>query len=114
MSNNGSRNGGSFFNGFLWGAILGGGLVFLLGTKKGKQLLKVITERGLEGISEISDLIEDIEEEKEIREVPVKTIKSNGVHHSSIEHVSVHVPSESLVSKIKKPVRFFKGIPKRK
>jgi len=29
-----------FFNGFLIGALIGGGVVFLVGTKKGRRLLK--------------------------------------------------------------------------
>ena len=37
----------------MWGAIIGGGLVFILGTKKGKKILKMITEEGVEGLSEI-------------------------------------------------------------
>ncbi len=53
MNNNESRQGGNFFQGFLWGAIIGGGIVFLLGTKKGKRLLKTITEEGLDNISDI-------------------------------------------------------------
>lgn len=48
---------GGFSNGFLLGAIVGGGLVFLVGTKKGKQVLKKLTENGFEGISELADLL---------------------------------------------------------
>ena len=36
----------------MWGAIIGGGLVFIL-DKKGKKILKMITEEGVEGLSEI-------------------------------------------------------------
>ena len=50
---------GGFSNGFLLGAIVGGGLVFLLGTKKGKQVLKTLTENGFEGVSELRDLLQD-------------------------------------------------------
>lgn len=44
-----------FFEGFMWGLIIGGVLVFLMGTKKGKKLLKTISE---EGVGNLSDLIE--------------------------------------------------------
>lgn len=48
-----------FLTGFIWGAVIGAGIVFLLGTKKGKKLLKTISE---EGISSLSDLLEQTEE----------------------------------------------------
>ena len=44
MNNNHSNK---FFDGFLWGAIIGGGLVFFLSTKKGKKLLETITKEGV-------------------------------------------------------------------
>ncbi len=71
MNSNESSHGGNFFQGFLWGAILGGGIVFLLGTKKGKKLLKTITEEGLENITDIGELVED--ELEEYDEEPVVT-----------------------------------------
>ncbi len=81
MNNN---NGSKFFDGLLWGAILGGGLVFLLGTKKGKKILKMITEEGVEGLSEIleaqmgrEDLGEDEEDIDEVIERP--SMSGNGV-----------------------------------
>ena len=51
MNNNPNR----FLDGFLWGAIIGGGLVFLLATKKGKKILKMISEEGLE----LSEFLEE-------------------------------------------------------
>ena len=85
MNNNHSNR---FFDGFLWGAIIGGGLVFLLSTKKGKKILKTITEEGVEGLSEIleaqmdeGDLEEELEEGKESPEEPV--LKGNGVSKNS-------------------------------
>lgn len=121
MSNNSndSQRGGNFFNGFLLGALIGGGVVFLLGTKKGKQLFKTITEGGFEGISEIEDLIEDIEEEHEIQsEEPLPqanghTANGHANNHSQVVH---HAPSEGEVSAISKLKstgrRFFKRVPK--
>lgn len=83
-------------NGFLWGAILGGGVVFLLGTKRGQKLLKRVTEEGLEGISQIE---EEDEEEKAAEQ------HSNGELKNE----------ESVVDKITKSTkRLFKGIQKRK
>lgn len=61
MNNNGSR--GGFFNGFLVGFILGAAVVFLLVTKKGKKLLKIITEEGLDKVSDIEEFLEEKLEE---------------------------------------------------
>lgn len=41
---NGRGQGGNFLSGFLVGAFVGAAVVFLLGTKKGKRLLKAISE----------------------------------------------------------------------
>ncbi|MEX2007490.1 MAG: hypothetical protein WD992_01840 [Candidatus Levyibacteriota bacterium] len=57
MNDNNSNGGGG---GFLFGLLIGGGLVFLLGTDKGRKILKSLTE---EGFGELSDIIERAEEE---------------------------------------------------
>lgn len=44
---------GKFTNGFLLGVIVGGLVVFLWGTKTGKNILKVISEEGLEGLGNL-------------------------------------------------------------
>lgn len=105
MENNNSGN--KFFSGFLWGAIIGGGLVFLLSTKKGKKLLQLISDKGLEGLSGlISDneiLDDEYDEDEELaesdkpadREVN-REVKENTSHNGE--------------TKIK---RFFKGISKK-
>ena len=43
-------NDNKFTTGLLLGLILGGGAVFLLGTKTGKNLLKIISEQGMDGL----------------------------------------------------------------
>ncbi len=54
MDNKNNNNSGSnFFSGFLLGVVVGAAVVFLLGTKKGKRLLKAISEEGLDNISNI-------------------------------------------------------------
>ena len=95
MNNN---HGNKFFDGFLWGAIIGGGLVFLLGTKKGKKILKMIAEEGAEGLSDIleaqmdeADLEEDGEEIEDEEDLPARKagapeeplLKGNGVSKDS-------------------------------
>lgn len=52
MENN-NKSGNNFFSGFLLGVLVGAGLVFLLGTKRGKKLLKMLSEKGLDNVSNI-------------------------------------------------------------
>lgn len=49
---------GRFTDGLIFGALLGGAAVFLLGTKKGNKVLKVLTEEGMAGLSEIFEELE--------------------------------------------------------
>ncbi len=59
------NKGGS--GGFLLGLIIGGGAVFLLGTDKGRKILKSLTEEGFGELSEIIERAgEGIEEEEEV------------------------------------------------
>ncbi|MBI3093022.1 MAG: YtxH domain-containing protein [Candidatus Levybacteria bacterium] len=62
---NSNNSNGGFVNGFLWGAIIGASVVFLLGTKKGKRLLKTVTEEGLEGVSGLKELVEEYSGDEE-------------------------------------------------
>lgn len=112
MSNNESgHQGGNFLQGLLWGAIIGGGIVFLLGTKKGKRLLKIITEEGLENISDIGELVED-----ELEEYEEEPIVTQGKQMSPEDQV---VRPESPVQQsreVEKPTgvkRLFRGIRKK-
>jgi len=105
MNNNHSNR---FFDGFLWGAIIGGGLVFLLGTKKGKKILKMITEEGVEGLSEILEAqmdgenLEDEEELEEGEKAPEEPLlRGNGVSKDS----QSNEPQEEVKSSRK---RFFR------
>lgn len=54
-NNNQNQTDGKFFNGFLLGALVGAFVVFLLGTKKGKKLLKAISEERIDNIANILD-----------------------------------------------------------
>lgn len=93
-----NHNGSSFLPGFIFGALIGGGIVFLLGTKKGKQLLKTITEEGLEGISGVEDLVEEVVEEYD---EPVVVGEQQIKKEETIEQKPTGVK------------RFFKGIRKK-
>jgi len=55
MNNHHEHHDHGFSNGFVLGAIIGAGIVFLLGTKRGKSVLKNLTENGIEGLKDIMD-----------------------------------------------------------
>lgn len=127
MNNNGNSNGG-FMTGLLLGALIGGGAVFLLGTKKGKKLLKTISEEGLEGISELGDFIENEEEayedDEEIAAEKPKTAKSIGIKREDkldsqqTNSASALIQSDSGKSEEQSSVvnharRLFKGVHKK-
>ncbi len=52
---NNQHHNNHFFDGFMLGLAIGAAAVFLLGTKSGKNLLKIISEQGIEGISNMMD-----------------------------------------------------------
>jgi len=93
------------------GVIVGALGVFLFGTKSGKNLMKVISEQGLEGLSnlmqeyDLTDLGEEFDEEPE-----VKKQASNQSHqaHEETHEVKQEV-DEPVVEKTPKK-RFFKRL----
>lgn len=96
-----SGQGNNFFNGFLLGVLVGAAVVFLLGTKKGKKLLKAISG---EGIENISNILEKAEKTEDLNEV-------------SQEQRKIFTPKKEFIFKeksIEKPKvrRFFRGISK--
>jgi len=104
MNNNQSK----FSNGFILGLIIGGGLVFLLGTKTGRNITKIISDQGLDGLLtlleeyDISSLEEEEGEEEEfdLEEKP----KTNSVKE---DHQDFEVEEKPSPKK-----RFFKRIRK--
>ncbi|MEK7518204.1 MAG: hypothetical protein AAB583_06705 [Patescibacteria group bacterium] len=101
MENNNSNSGSKFFNGFLLGALIGGGIVFLLGTKKGKKLLKAISEEGLGNISNILDEADNLQDIDDIEDVDKVMPQKNSI-------------TEDQTSEAKPKVRrFFRGITRR-
>ena len=78
------NNHGRFTDGFLLGALVGGFAVFLLGTHKGKKLLKAITDEGFEGLGEIAKEWEN-EAKKETKGQLKKVEEKIGDFEESIE-----------------------------
>lgn len=106
MNNNnnptaGSGQGNNFFSGFLLGVLVGGVIVFILGTKKGKKLLEAISEEGKENISSILDKASKIDNwDEESEEPPMSGEEVKGKEN----------PIEAVKPKIR---RFFRGVSKR-
>jgi len=48
----------NFLDGFFWGALIGGGAIFFLGTEKGKKLLKIFTQEGTTGASKLEEIFQ--------------------------------------------------------
>lgn len=121
MNNNNDKhhehNGGKFFNGLLFGALISAGAFYLLGTEKGKKILKTVTELGLEGITEVDDMVDeemDGEMEEEELTKPGKKINTEGPEIiETIETIEVVEPKRSnpLHAHAK---RIFKNISKKK
>ena len=82
MERNNQSGGNTFIAGLFTGAILGGAAVFLLGTKKGNKVLKLLTEEGLDSLSHMSEKVTETIEEKvpavkeAIEEMPEQIMKS--------------------------------------
>lgn len=90
MNNNTSQDNG-FMSGFILGVIVGAVGIFLLGTKRGKKLLKILSEEGIEGMSELEELLT----EKILDEKPVVE-KKKVVKKPIVEQV-VEVPADEVV-----------------
>lgn len=114
MSNN-QEKGGSFSHGFLLGVIIGGAVVFFLGTKKGRRLLGNITEEGLSGVADLEEFIgEDLEEPmaKQKSSSVDKQVGQENLDEESKVPNGIHSSEESRKSPVLHK-RFFKGISRR-
>jgi gas vesicle protein len=72
-------NDNKFTTGLLLGLLLGGGAVFLLGTRTGKNLLKIVSEQGLDGLVNLLEEygLNTLEEIEEIEEIPEQDVPSS-------------------------------------
>lgn len=91
---------GKFFNGFLLGLLVGAFVVLVLGTKKGKRLLKAISEKGLDNFSNI---LEEANEKEGQEEKPKKVFTPK-------REFTIKERSVEEKPKIR---RFFRGISRR-
>ena len=96
-----------FFGGFLMGLLIGGAAVFLFGTKSGKNLLKIISEQGLEGISDLMEQYgQDLDEDDLDQEGPVAEENAKSSYAKASEGQGEAHGEEYTSEKPKK--RFFK------
>jgi gas vesicle protein len=97
MDNN-NKSGNNFLGGFLLGVLVGAVIVFLLATKKGKKILKAISDDGLDNISGILE----------------KVNKTTGLDEMYDEEEPVPqrriIAVKEVVEERPKTRRFFKGI----
>ncbi|OGH17573.1 MAG: hypothetical protein A3C22_01750 [Candidatus Levybacteria bacterium RIFCSPHIGHO2_02_FULL_37_10] len=96
---NEKENNNNFFSGFVLGALVGAAVVFLIGTKKGKRLLKAISEEGAENISNIL--------EKADKSADLDGISEDKPFSAASDTVSV---GKENIDKKPAPRRFFRGI----
>lgn len=95
-------------SGFILGLIIGGAAVFLLGTDKGRKILKSLTE---EGFGELSQFIERAEEEIEDQdEVAAPKVRKARIIEEEFESgaVSNGVKSNGHASEPVMKRRFFR------
>lgn len=77
-----------FFDGFILGIIIGAAGVFLFGTKSGKNIVKILSEQGLDGIRDLIDeynesvVEEEFEEEAPVEVEDIKTEKKEQASHT--------------------------------
>jgi hypothetical protein len=100
VDNNNNKSNNNFLSGFILGALIGGIIVFLLGTEKGKKILKAISDEGLDNLSNILEKadkaanLDEVFEDEDEQEIPPKK-----------ELITRGVTDDGL-----KPRRFFRGV----
>lgn len=107
MEKNNHHKGPGFMNGFFFGIIVGAAVVFLLGTKKGKKILKLLTETGVEGVADLEEMLAESEDEEEFEQeysAEGEELEPNPLRSAHEQEVK---PGEHRPLK-----RFFRGIKK--
>lgn len=99
-------------NSFLLGVILGVIITLLFTTKKGRKILKALSEEGLQKFTELEDIWE--ERRKQLATDSVMSEQDMGGVEESIEDELLQKSSETngSIPKISTGRRFFRGTPK--
>lgn len=114
----GSGHGNNFLSGFLLGALVGAAIVLLFVTKKGKKILKAISE---EGEGKISNILNKIEHSVDLEDVTLEdepsfastSAKATVDKKASEGRRKLFAQEEKFVEDRPKVRRFFKGISRR-
>lgn len=90
-------------HGFTWGMIVGGAVVLMLTTKKGREILKELAEGGIDGLEEYVDL-------EKIKALTSEFTDDDGVvsEKKSRKVVDEEAPELVETKKVSKRKRFFR------
>lgn len=92
------KSGGKFFNGLLWGTVIGGVAAYVLSTKKGRDTVKELLHEGfdaLEGVAAekvekvkkaVNPIMQDDEIMETASEMPQKEVKDETSTSTSKKH----------------------------
>lgn len=111
MEHHHEKKGSGGVNGFLLGVIIGVVVTLLFTTKKGRHIIKTLTDEGMNKFSELEELMQDMEEYDEEEE---STVGPEEVSPSEEQNSENPPESPKKYLAKKSPLRrFFRGIPKR-
>lgn len=82
MSSSHSDGDGGFYKGLVFGALIGVGLVWFLGTKEGKKIKKQLSERSEEFIEKAKESIDEALEEGLVEDDQVSPDVNEGLEFS--------------------------------
>ena len=97
-----------FSDGLIVGAVAGGALVFLLGTKKGNQVLKIIMEEGRATLGDLMDEFEEYREEMKEVQAQEEVVEEATIKKEQVSEKAESTTKESAPAKTKSSKRFFK------
>ncbi|MBF8249570.1 MAG: hypothetical protein HW400_171 [Candidatus Levybacteria bacterium] len=106
MENN-NKSGNNFFSGFLLGALLGAAIVLLFVTKKGKKILKAISE---EGEGKISNILNKIESSVDLDEITEEEPSFSPAAEKEESLPLKKFIAKEVIEERPKTRRFFRGI----
>lgn len=100
---------GKFLDGFFWGAVIGGGLSYLLSTKKGRDFLKDIIQNGMDVLENATAPEPEMFPDEQVVEQDIRVEKDTVLHPSKpvVHNVQTQQEQEG------KRARFFKKSPKK-
>lgn len=108
-------------NGFLLGLVLGVVITLLLTTKRGRKIIKLLTEEGMEKFSELETLWEEATEKTPEEPRSFSVEENNQDDEEMLESQEEHVEKKEVKTQTKSTTeqrpqlhkRFFKGIHRR-